>query len=84
MAKKSSLSNRQKALDFAKNIPKPKIRAKAGEVGGTSDYYGDDNDTIAEGGADYYDADAYKLQELETKHMNSKKQIDAIRKQMGM
>ena len=78
--KKKLESKRQKAIEFAKNIPKPKIPQKEKNFNNEQLNHNKGGDfEMGEG----YEEDL-KLQELEAKHLNGKKQIEAIRKAMGM
>ena len=112
-------SNRQRAIEFAKNVPKPKVNRGAqgsirnnnfnniqygaeggdGREGGEGDYdeeeggdgfpystnsnhaYARDN-TGMQMGAEFLQES--RILELETKHKNSKLQIDAMRKTLGL
>lgn len=88
---------RSKALEFARNIPKPKISNKqvislkkrrdgdVDEEDMEDEMEMDQFDLMGISGQQQqqgYDEDL-KLRELEAKHLNSKKQIDMIRKSMG-
>ena len=79
IAQKKQESKRQKAIEFAKNIPKPKANKSKDQEGANNDDEGGGQFQMGEG----YEEDI-KLQELEAKHVNSKKQIEAIRKAMGL
>lgn len=72
------VSKRNKALEFARNIPKPKPKPTViDEV---------DNSGIDSTEKDVYGTfshDAQRLAELEMKHAEKRKQIDAIKKSMG-
>mmetsp|Transcript_9617 Transcript_9617/g.13147 ORF Transcript_9617/g.13147 Transcript_9617/m.13147 type:complete len:378 (-) Transcript_9617:24-1157(-) len=83
IAQKKQESKRQKAIEFAKNIPKPKVnKSKDQDKDNEGVNYDED------GGGQFQMGEGYeediKLQELEAKHVNSKKQIEAIRKAMGL
>lgn len=86
ISKKKLESNRERAMQFAKNIPRPVVKGKEMK---SSDGDGDDEDDMADrlmSGSDYgvIDQNAFKLEELQAKHLESKRSIDAMRKQMGM
>ena len=83
IAHKKLESKRQKAIDFAKNIPKPKIPAAKDACGKQR---GDDEESAGMSNFDMGEGyeEELKLHELEAKHVNSKRQIEAIRKAMGM
>jgi hypothetical protein len=73
------VSKRTKAIEFAKQIPKPKAKTSvASEVDNSGidvnekDVYGTTND------------DAQRLAELEMKHEEKRRQIEAIKRSMGM
>ena len=85
IAHKKLESKRQKAIEFAKNIPKPKIPA-AKDCNSKLTGYEEEEGGVGNSGFDMGEGyeDELKLQELEAKHVNSKKQIEAIRKAMGM
>ena len=87
-------SKRSKALEFARNIPKPKVETTsagasvsgaAGKGRGTSrrqeidDHYVTDND---EYGVEY--GDVCRRQGLELKHEESRRQVEAIKRSMGL
>ena len=82
ISKKKLESNRERAIQFAKNIPRPVIKGKEMKS------FDADDDDIADRlmcGNDYVvDQKAFKLEELQAKHLESKRSIDAMRKQMGM
>lgn len=76
-------SKRAKAIEFARQIPKPKIekgdvfsRAQKGRLG-------DDSYVTAadDSGLDY--KEIQRLQSLEVKHQESRRQVEAIKKSMG-
>lgn len=80
IAQKKLESKRSKAMEFAKNIPKPKIKAApVVDAVDESEVNGGGRFEMGEG----YESEI-KLQELEAKHLNKKKQIEAIRKAMGL
>lgn len=79
-----SASKRSKALEFAKQIPKPKLKESLSD-----DYRMVDPN---QGEPDSHEKDIYgltadesnKLSELELKHLEKKKQIEAIKKSLRM
>ena len=84
ISKKKLESNRERAIQFAKNIPRPAIKGKE-----MKSFDVDDEDDMADrlmSGSEYGvgDQKAFKLEELQAKHLESKRSIDAMRKQMGM
>lgn len=68
--KSVQISAREKAIAFAKNIPKPKPKVNA-ESAESSENIGID--------IEEYDA----IEELASKHLQNKKQVDAIKKSLG-
>ena len=95
ISKQKMESRRQKALDFAKKIPKPKASdntaIQRGVPSELSSYQHSDFDSQEmEDFGDLLmcsDPDAIaekKLQELEARHQQGKLQIEAIRKTMGL
>ena len=93
IAKKKMESKREKAITFSKNIPKPKRRSEGvtGVTGGARDRAG--QRPSDESGLDDFADDELgmeptsensKLQELAAKHLESKRQVDAIKRSMGM
>ena len=79
---KKQESGRQKALEFARNIPKPKIASSKSAGSDRYDIPGAGLNIGMEMGDDY--AEDAKLQELESRHAQKRAQIDAIRRQMGI
>ena len=83
-------SNRQKAIEFAKNVPKPKVASypvkRAGRDGERERYSDEPSMHAALGdmslGADFQ-AES-KIMELEAQHNNRRIQIEAIKRTMGM
>lgn len=88
-------SNRQRALEFAKHIPKPKVTAE--DVHGDTEQAGrsksaqrrrnssTENPSEGNGRGLVMDEDAFqmaKLQELEAKHQQSKAKMEAIKKSL--
>jgi hypothetical protein len=78
VAKSKVDSKREKMLEFAKNIPKPKIKPdlKAPEF--------EHGYMMAPDKFGMPFEDASKLQELEAKHIESQAQVEAIKKSLGM
>jgi hypothetical protein len=73
-------SKRDRAKQFAQNIPKPKVRAEV-----SRDYVGSDKaGAMTNVGMSAAPAEANRLDELTSKHMQSKKQVDAIKKSLGL
>ncbi len=73
-------SSRHRALEFAKNIPKPKVNSVS--VLDESCHCKDKND-----GSLYMDEeaiDAARLEELEQKHQQNKARMDAIRRSLAL
>lgn len=102
-------SNRQKALEFAKHIPKPKVvvkplaekpnegrdfprlRDSLDELGGTTHLLEEDSDgfddTYYVQSNNVYDDNfetAAKISALEAKRMDARKQVEAIKKSLGL
>ena len=83
-------SNRERAMQFAKHIPKPLIKLKGDGSGkgeedgtGTGERTTDDVYLQADEYGQSYEK-ASKLQELQAKHEDSRRNVQAIRKSMGM
>eukprot|EP00602_Paraphysomonas_sp_CaronLab_P008651 CAMPEP_0185036958 /NCGR_PEP_ID=MMETSP1103-20130426/30731_1 /TAXON_ID=36769 /ORGANISM="Paraphysomonas bandaiensis, Strain Caron Lab Isolate" /LENGTH=349 /DNA_ID=CAMNT_0027574733 /DNA_START=203 /DNA_END=1252 /DNA_ORIENTATION=+ len=77
--KKKEVSRREKALQFAQNIPKPKVKPNAQlESGGSAK--GASNVGMGTQAA----VESSRLEELTSKHLQSKKQVDAIKKSLGL
>lgn len=81
-------SNRERAMQFAKQIPKPVNKLKVDGIGRV-----EEDGTGTGSGADLYlQSDEYgqsyekatRLQELQAKHEDSRRNVQAIRKSMGM
>lgn len=70
-------SKRDKALAFAENIPKPKVKKPAEEKS---------ESPIYDKGVVYSKADEQErhINELEQKHLQSKRQVEAIKKSLGL
>ena len=99
ISKKKLESKRERGLKFSKHIPKPLIKTNITETTNNMsnrsyDGYGDENG----GGGEILD-DSYmrrndeygmsyekasRLQELESKHNESKRNIDSIKKSLGL
>lgn len=78
-------SNRQRALEFAKNVPKPKVAAQTEEREVRRGSSSADGKRNAEKDL-YMDEEAVKearLQELELKHAQNRAKMDAIRKSLA-
>lgn len=73
-------SKRDKAREFAKNIPKPKVRVNSGGAGGGR-AGGSDRSNV---GMSAIPVESNRLEELTSKHMQSRKQVDAIKKSLGL
>jgi hypothetical protein len=89
VAKGKQESNRQRALEFAKHIPKPKVAPNySGKRGqpNTGPSGGGDLEGGNDGGI-YMDDDAMDaahLQELEMKHAQNKARMDAIKRSLAL
>lgn len=89
-------SAREKALDFSKNIPKPKVRRSSRPSSTPKDYIENTNGygTAAEEYCMSQHCDEYgmlddnggssRLQELQRKHGENKKRAEAIKKSLGL
>eukprot|EP01032_Pedospumella_encystans_P017599 gene17599-20047_t len=93
-------SRRQKAIEFAKNVPKPRVpsqptsqQGRGGKApnGGDgdydeSDYYTTNNNNAHAGGMDMGAEYAHesRIMELEAQHNNRKIQIEAMKKNLGL
>lgn len=74
-------SKRERAIQFAKQIPKPSIRTQKDEM--SSKQHSEINDDFSS--ADPYSfVDETKFVELEARHNASKRQVDAIKKSLGL
>jgi hypothetical protein len=92
ITKKKIDSNRERALEFAKRIPKPKLKTAgsgkdeaavgAGERMDDGFDVGNMQDDMDCYGVSY--AEASKLQELESKHLENRRHVEAIKKAMGL
>lgn len=91
-------SAREKALDFSKNVPKPKVRP-AGALEIASTKHADSNNGYGTAAEEYcisaddnliqygmFDGigENSRLQELQMKHGENKKKVDAIKKSLGI
>ena len=99
VSKRRLESNRERAIQFSRGIPKPAIKLKnsnsnAEMKGDEEEEEGDEeieerfrrknhNDDDDDGWG-LSSAKASKLRELQLKHLESKKNIDAMKKSMGM
>lgn len=85
-------SKREKALQFAKNVPKPKprvvVNSAIGEKGKVGVDKGNENDETDESlyfdGFESESAEAKKLAYLEAEHDERKKKVEGIRKALGL
>ena len=89
-------SAREKAIDFSKNIPKPKVRRSIRPDSTPKDYIESTNGygTTAEEYCMSQDCDEYgilddnggsnRLQELQKRHGENKKRAEAIKKSLGL
>ena len=102
MTKKRLESNRERALQFSKHVPKPKTKGdtEGGETGNggvrkTNDYHDDDDDYDNDGYDDSYVKaandqygpsyeSAMRLQVLQAKHNDNRRNIQAIKKSVGI
>ena len=104
VSKRRLESNRERAIQFSRGIPKPAIKLKNSnsnaERKGDEEEEGeeeieerfrrknhsnnDDDDDEYDGGWGLSSAKASKLRELQLKHLESKKNIDAMKRSMGM
>jgi transcription elongation GreA/GreB family factor len=73
-----AVSSREKAFAFARNIPKPKVKTVTSKK--ESEYV--DMGPTMQLGPD--DEDRNALAELEQKHLQSRKQVEAIKKSLGL
>lgn len=74
ICKKKMDSKRMKAIEFARNIPKPKLKLKRMPEAQNGDDYVKDEQDFEEA----------NLLELEAKHNSDKLRIESIRKSMGL
>lgn len=70
------LSKREKALQFAQNVPKPKLKVDKATL------HTDDSKTCRNIGVET--CPTSRIDELTSRHMQSKKQVEAIKKSMGL
>lgn len=80
MTKKKLESSRERANQFAKKIPKPVVVKPKNSPGGG----GEEDEMGCDFGMSLGDEKASKLEELQAKHLESKRSIEAMRKTMGM
>ena len=69
------VSKRERALHFAQNVPKPKTIEKPSLT---------NNGTRPERNIGVSAVPASKIDELTSRHLQSKRQVDAIKKSMGL
>jgi Jhy protein len=81
MTKKKLESSRERANQFAKKIPKPAIVKPKGSPDGRVE---EDDEMLCGFGMSAGDEKASKLEELQAKHLESKRNIEAMRRSMGM
>lgn len=80
LSKQKLESKRQKAIDFARNIPKPKTNKKG--LNHNINYATHESDHLYEN--DFIDEDSRRLLELQEKHDLNKAKIETIKKSMGL
>lgn len=80
MTKKKLESSRERANQFAKKIPKP-VTVK---LKGSPDGRGEEDEMGCGFGMSAGEEKASKLEELQAKHLESKRNIEAMRRSMGM
>lgn len=87
VAKGKQESNRQKALEFAKNIPKPKSTTRCSQMKNHPIHSGSMNSAGGDSNGLYIDDDAVeaaRLQELEMKHQQNKAKMEAIKRSLAL
>jgi len=90
ISKQLQESKRAKAVKFAKLIPKPKVQRKVQNNSnwkisdGAADKGGYDEDSEYDAGYSGGQHENTRLEELEAKHSEGKKQLDAIKKSLGL
>ena len=88
VSKRRLESNRERAIQFSRGVPKPVIKLKNDAVEKRGDEESEKEERFMKSSNDdewgLSDAKAAKLRELQLKHMESKKNIDAMRRAMGM
>ena len=91
VSKRRLESNRERAIQFSRGVPKPAIKLKntnsnsTAERKGSEEEEGDEDDNKDDDdGWGLSSAKASKLRELQLKHLESKKNIDAMKRSMGM
>ena len=87
-------SKRAKAMEFAKHVPKPKVKndsetaiARENKIYKKSSNRNEDDDETYLIAGDEFGADfevAGRIQSLELKHEESRRQVEAIKKSMGI
>lgn len=80
IAAKKMESGRQRAIEYGRNVPKPKV--KSGSKGGDEGGGGVASNIGIELGDEYMEV--ARMQELEQKHAANKAQIEAMKRQMGL
>ena len=85
-------SKRAKALEFAKRVPRPKVKQDSetavarANIGGKKYDHGENDEAYLTAG-DEFGTDfevAGKIQSLELKHEESRRQVEAIKRSMGI
>lgn len=71
------VSKREKALQFAQNVPKPKVIEKSSAMTNNNGMKAGRNIGVAS-------APTSKIDELTSRHQQSKMQVEAIKKSMGL
>jgi hypothetical protein len=87
IAKSKQDSTRQRALEFARNVPKPKVAPSNPVIHVPARQSRSSDSNRVESAGLYMDDDAMeaaKLQELERKHEQNRAKMDAIRKSMAL
>lgn len=75
--KKQQMSSRDKAIAFAKNIPKPKVKTPSNDLGNKNGMAMGNNVGVEV-------EPVNELDELELKHLQSRKQVEAIKRSLGL
>ena len=81
LSKQKYDSKRQKAIEFARNIPKPKLQNTETQ---NIKIIKSSKDEIGQIPALNLDMDSLRIQELEAKHEQSKLKIAALKKSLGV
>jgi hypothetical protein len=92
VSKKKMESRREKALQFAKNIPKPKVRHASftGVAAAADGALADGESSLGAGASGYLEDNGIgvvensALSELDAKHEANKRQVDAIKRSLGL